>query len=180
MKRITFIFLISVLLTSCSSVVFKNQQPKDARNLSSFPLEMQGMYTDGDKDTLIVRADGFYMQSMSDSKTEREFNLLSDSLVLRKGKKGYFLNMRDEIHWHVIHTRMDGKNLIIAMVDPEKPETNSKLANITSVQVISEENSSKPDYLIDPSVEEFEEMINAELFTKLGTFIRIKVFPDDK
>ncbi len=178
MRRLSLFLIVSFFLTSCTSIYFKNQQPKNSRNLSSFPLEMRGMYASSDLDTLIIVADGFYLASMQDTKTKNEFMALSDSLILRKGISGYFLNMKNNEYWHVFHTKIIGKHLSVKMITPDDSLAIAKLNNITSVQEVRENSSSALAYLIDPSEEEFEEMLNAGVFTNVVNFDRIVLFPD--
>jgi hypothetical protein len=101
---IPIFFWLSLLLTSCKEISFKEPQPAGVSSLKEIPSELQGKYLARDKstgekfDTLIIESWGYRIKD-KDDKDWLGKGTISDSLVIKFYQDYYFVNFRVSNQW---------------------------------------------------------------------------------
>ena len=167
MKKL-FIVILAVFLMSCSAIKFETVQPIDGDVLKAFPKTFVGEYLSEDKkDTLTVTKSNF---SIGKDKIT-----LGDSLVLKMYNEYYSLNVKDDSgFWQVCLFKKNDKNIVANFFDLDKdnPFVIKKLKEVLPVKEIK--NDKDIFYLINPTKEEFQALIDKNLFIKKEVFTKIK------
>jgi hypothetical protein len=170
--------------------MFETSVPKDVEVISQFPKELIGTYSDGKTDTLTITEKTFKY-----GKSKKSF-LIAGSLdkeesELRKLNDFYYLNLRDEgdEYWTVFPFQLSDDGLdayyiimetLIERLDTTKStkeremEVIESMNKITKVKVIEKPDSDDKNYLINPTNQELEELMQQGFFVKLGGFKRLK------
>jgi len=168
--RIWRYFLISYLiLAGCTEVYFTELQPSGKKPLKEIPPGMQGWFVDNEgTDSINVRTRGFDMTD--------ESAMLSDSIVLTKWNKYYFLNLRDNKKglWEVYLIEMINPYQIkIAFIDGDNESNIERLQSLTTVTPQEEPDGDIDYYLINPSKKEFKTLVNEGIFDSNVTYRRV-------
>ena len=188
MKTIAnFIIAASMVLTSCSTVVFKEVAPKAGNELTYFPKEIVGKYTDvKSKDTLMIGQTDFQYAN-KDAFFHLEGNLSDEKTVLKKKNDFYILNvkMEKEPDWLVIPFKYEKDKIYVyyLMIDKDtddkeelrkyRKEKLEKLRSITRVERIKDTISKNKNYRIDPTDRELDELFKNEMFVKIIEFKKL-------
>ena len=167
--------IILLILFSCKEISFKEPQPRGKKILSEVPKSLIGSYLlvdekEDSKDTLIVTSKGY--TAVSDKKE----NLLGDSLVLKKFKKYYFVNINEKPEWllRVIKQESNG-DLIYMSMETEEGKFNDLVQKLSGeVKVDSVEVNGEKLYQIDPSPKQLVRLIEKGFFKKTFRMQRIK------
>src|SRR6187549_542904 len=129
MKYLPFVLLFALL--SCKEITYKEPQPKGKKILVEIPKPLRGKYLliddNGiDKDTLYISKDRFHMRGENPDE-----GILGDSLVLKKYKGYYFLNINQRPEWalRVIKQEKNGDINVMAMDDKNFNSFLTKLGN---------------------------------------------------
>jgi len=191
MKTKFTLFILSIfVLSSCTNIMFETSVPKDVEVIPQFPKEVIGQYYDGKKDTLIITEKTF-RYGKSNKSTLIVGSLDKEESELRKLNDFYYLNLRDEgdEYWTVFPLQMTDDGLdayyiimetLIERLDTTKSseqrekEVIESMNKITKVKVIEKPNSDDKEYLINPTNQELEELMQQGFFVKLGGFKRLK------
>lgn len=87
MKKSTLLFILSVILLSCTEVIFEEPQPPGVNSISKIPKELLGKYS------FVILNEETLMEIGPDFITnEDEKSYLSDSLVVKRIGKKIFVN----------------------------------------------------------------------------------------
>ena len=185
MKRIiNLLIAASIVLTSCSTVEFKEVIPKKGKELTNFPKELIGKYIDiQNKDTLTINQTDFQY-----GKKETLFHLtgkLSDNkTILKKTNDYYILNVKtdNDKNWGIIPFKYENGKIYVyyLILDTEtkdkkeaekyKKEKLEKLNLITNVELIKD----TENYLINPTDKEMDEILNNDFFVNIMKFKKLK------
>jgi hypothetical protein len=189
MKRIINLLIVtSILLTSCSTVEFKEITPKKGNELTNFPKELIGKYTDiQNKDTLTINQTDFQY-----GKEETLFhltgNLSNDKTVLKKTNDFYILNIKSEKdkNWGIIPFKYENEKIYVyyLILDTEtkdkeeakryRTEKLERLNLITNVEPIKDTTNKIENYIINPTDKEMTEILSNDFFVKIIEFKRLK------
>lgn len=168
-----------ILFTSCKTINFETPQPKNAASLTEFPVNIQGKYKDKDKkdkDTLVITAKSFTL-GKKNSYFPNEAYINSDTVVLKKLNDYYILNLGDRKTWSVILFKQKDKTLIsyfIKIDDKNEATQLNLLKQITPFTPVKGEDGNINSYKINPTPEEFQQLIDKGMFTEMTTFKKIK------
>lgn len=167
------LLLHSLLMTACVEVQFRNAQPEAAANLLSVPDELRGTYLNKSGDTLIISEKGFYFGKAG---SELDMSLKANELELKKQGDYYFFNQKNNKYWSVVllKPQNNGKSIISSAIDATEEEQIKKLKNITAVEEVRGEDGEVDKYIVSPSAEELEQMIEQKVFQKFDKLKKIK------
>ena len=169
------IILAFTLAFSCKEISFKEQQPKGKKVLREVPKQLIGTYLliddkEGAADTLFVSANGYLVAS------DKKQNLLGDSLILKKFKGYYFVNINEKPEWLLRVLKQEENGDLIYMSMEEDEEGFNKLLKRISqeVQLDSMEVNGEKLYQIDPTPKQLVKLIETGHFKKTIRMKRMK------
>jgi hypothetical protein len=175
-KTILIISATVLLLSACTSVKFETSQPKGVPELTEFPKEVLGNYTDAEKDTLIIAKSTYKVGSKKSSFYSTD-TLSSGKITLKKYNDYYVLSRKDENAWEIVTFKSMGDNLTVYYINynsENEKEIIEKLRKIVTVKEVKNTEGKIDYYLINPTKEEFDALMNKQLFSKIVCFKRIK------
>ncbi|MEZ4907265.1 MAG: hypothetical protein R2771_06430 [Saprospiraceae bacterium] len=183
--KINFSFLIisiMILLSSCSSVLFKNPQPSNGTSIFEYPKSLQGTYIDEDEDTLFVFPTSTKYGNDSEIFSNND-TLEAGYLELRKFNDYYILNFKDSLYWDIVLVKPEGGNLKTYYIDLEQlgdenaedveQSAITKVKKYTKILRIENTSDDNHNYIINPSPKELETMIKMGIFIQMGYFKKI-------
>ena len=100
------------------------------------------------------------------------FNLEEDD-ILRKHKKTWFLNIRQDTAWAVYrldHSMKD--HIILSIIDTE--EELPIIESIIPVDVILDKKGDTLNYLLNPTLKEFKELLRQNVFSSHTDYVRFE------
>lgn len=168
MKKALYLFFF-IIFTACTEVYFTEIQPSGKKQLKEIPVSLHGWFIEKDgKDSIHISFRGFDIDD--------ESAILSDSVVLTKWKKNYFLNILDQSkgYWEVYRIRsLHMDEIELSIIDGDDEETVKKLKTYTKV---TSQNTSegKVDYfVISPSSKVFKQMVKDGIFKSSVIYSKI-------
>jgi hypothetical protein len=172
MKTSHLVAIICFAFTLSSCVQFKEAQPKQVENMMSFPNELLGKYTDSEQGTLTISEKNMTYVSKDGSK---QFNKnLGEEFILRAFNGSYVINIKENENWQVFLTKTNGKDLDVYTVSLGNDDKKlTKLQKTIKVEVKQDPDGGE-SYVINPSKEEFQLLIDQSFFSKSNYFKRIK------
>ena len=169
MKNPLMISVLLFFLAACTEVYFTESQPAGKKALKQIPDDFHGFYLDPDSnDTIQINAASFEISN--------DEGYLSDSIELKKWKKYYFLNIKEDQHgyWDVYLIRFaDNKTLEVSMIDGDDSVAINMLKTVTEVTVKEKSDGKVDYYLIEPSRKELLYMIDKGVFSSKTKYSRI-------
>jgi len=169
------IILAFTLAFSCKEISFKEPQPKGKKVLREVPKQLIGTYLliddkEGAADTLFVSVNGYLVAS------DKKQNLLGDSLILKKFKGYYFVNINEKPEWLLRVLKQEENGDLIYMSMEEDEEGFNKLLKRISqeVQLDSMEVNGEKLYQIDPTPKQLVKLIETGHFKKTIRMKRMK------
>lgn len=172
MKKLV-ISIISLLgLVACTTVRFENPQPSGAFEIKEFPQELQGLFLTDENDTLEVSL--FEFSFRNGEEIFISGNLNSEETILRKFRKMYVINLKDEGVWDAFPVKAQKNKLILYTQKTESDiqELMEDLSKTSTVKEVPDSNEEFGYYLVDPSAEDFEKLWNKKLFSDKLIFYR--------
>ena len=168
------IILALTLAFSCKEISFKEPQPTGKKVLREVPKQLRGTYLlvddkEGAADTLFVSANGYLVAS------DKKQNLLGDSLILKKFKGYYFVNINEKPEWllRVLQQEKNG-DLVYMSMEEDETEFNGLLKKISKdVRLDSLEVNGEKLYQIDPTPKQLVKLIEKGYFKKTIRMKRI-------
>jgi hypothetical protein len=178
-KRNLIYWLIGLIISSCTTIQFETAQPKDTAELTEFPAEVIGKYISQDNDTLLIFNKSFQYNESSKSGKNMVDSLLKDMTVLKQMNDYYILSIKDTSTnaWEVFTFKKSGKSIDVNyIISNEKKDDDllKEIKEITKVKEITDTAGKAPRYLLNPSKEEFQKLIDKKIFTKIFEFKGIK------
>jgi hypothetical protein len=168
MKNVLFVFFL-VFVTACTEVYFTETQPAGKKPLNEIPVSFQGWFVEKNgSDSVHVSFRGFDINDDS--------AILSDSVVLTKWKKNYFLNTLEKSkgYWEVYLIRMLNENEIeLLIIDGDDDNTVKDLEKYTTVTSQNTPEGKIDYYLISPSSKSFKGMVKDGVFKPSVIYTRI-------
>jgi hypothetical protein len=172
MKHLPFVLLFA--LVSCKEITYTEPQPKGKKMLVEIPKSLRGKYLliddNGiDKDTLYIDKDGYHIRGESVDE-----GILGDSLVLKKYKGYYFLNINQRPEWalRVIKQDKNGDINVMSMDDKNFNSFLIKLGN--EIRIDSTQEMDERLYQIDPTPKQLVGLIKKKYFSQVTRIKKIK------
>lgn len=158
------LFLIVIFAVACTEISYKEPQPRGTQALTKVPSSLHGKYL-MDKDTVSFFEDGL----RGKDKGKEEVLLLSDSIVLNKYKKYYFISYRDGNVWLLRILRKDKNGDLHFMEMDHVPDGEAQRKEFldklsAEIPVIR----SDSHFIIDPSPKELYRLIKKGYFKDDG------------
>jgi len=175
MKKNTGLFLIILLiglLSGCSEAQFRQDQPAGISGLEQFPDKLQGDFISDDGDTLIVLQTSYWLKSRKNNSFQvNNADTLSGDFILKKWKRYYVINVREDSLWTVGLLKPDKENnLTLLVLDPENDSLMKAAGQITPVSIFNFEEGNSKLYVFDPSRKAFGKLVKKGFFTPLKVF----------
>jgi hypothetical protein len=156
---------------ACSEITFKEPQPRDVKNLHTFPKALQGKYIipkdSGSTtfDTVYIDLSGYRINTPKKPGDWIDSGVLSDSLVLKQYKGFYFLNFYSDEQWIMRTFRQDKTgNVFIYEMNISDNAKMEALKEKFNPEVIKKNSSTY--YRIDPSPKSLLEFIQQHYTTQ--------------
>lgn len=165
------LLLTTLLLTSCSSIVFDKPQPVNGKSISNLSNDLLGIFFNSDNDTLTITKNTI---SFSSKTKLTVTGTLGKNLDVREYSDGFVVNLSDSVKgqlvWIAYIFKLKNDSLFISFsdIDPNKlREIADEIANITPIEYIKTEKKGNTKILLKPkNYEEFDKIINAGIFNK--------------
>ncbi len=169
------VLILFLILFGCKEISFKEPQPRGKKSLAEIPAELQGTYllsaeNESSKDTLVVSNNGYLIVS------DRKKSVLGDSLVVKKFKGYYFVNINENPEWllRVIKREKNG-DLSYMSMDVQENSFNDLLKRLSKeVRIDSIQTGTEKLYQIDPSPKELLKLISKGYFRTTMRMQKIK------
>ena len=165
---------VFIALLSCKEVTFKDPQPRGKKILKEIPEALVGSYLltdekDGATDTLIVTSKGYLVAS------DKKGGELGDSLVLKKFKGYYFVNINENPEWLLRVIKQDTNGDLFYMTMDEGLSFNEFLDKVSKeIKIDSVEVNGEKLYQIDPSPKQLIRLIEKGFFKKTLEMKKLK------
>jgi hypothetical protein len=163
--------ILFLVLLSCKEITYTEPQPKGKKTLAEIPNSLRGKYlliddNGVDKDTLYIDKNGYHIRG-----GDNDEGILGDSLVLKKYKGYYFLNINQRPEWvlRVIKQEKNGDIVVMAMDDKNFNSFLKKLGN--EIRIDSTQKKDEQLYQIDPTPKQLVGLVKKKYF---GQTTRIK------
>ncbi|MCB9361579.1 MAG: hypothetical protein H6587_11115 [Flavobacteriales bacterium] len=179
MKKFFSCISISLLLFSCTSVVFTNPQPTWVKNSTHFPEEIYGTYYTNENDTFEIGANFYKVlasnyNSLFNNNIINEF-YLSDSLLLKQLGKKYFLNAKENDNWTISLLNIKkNQSISIEYISGKREELVKNLNFISNKTYLKDENEKIETIILNPTKKEFKQLIKKKLFKETLTLKKVK------
>jgi hypothetical protein len=176
-QKYLLLALILLSISACSTVKFETSQPKDAEELNEFPPDMIGKYTSMNKDTLIINNNSFQYLEASIFGPGKVNLLKHDEVVLKKSDDNLLLSIKDSNVWEVLLIKHKGSKLTLSCIFYDKKNVNdiiNSVKAITNVTAIKDREGNIDKYMINPSKEEFQLLLDKKIFSKIMEYKMIK------
>ena len=175
MRTLVFASLF-IALISCKEITFKEPQPRGKKILKEIPDALVGSYLlknekDGETDTLFVNSKGYVIAS------DKKGGDLGDSLVLKKFKGYYFININENPEWllRVIKQESNGDLVYMVMEEDEGVSFKEFMGKVSKeIKVDSIEINGEKLYQIDPSPKQLVRLIDKGYFRKTVEMKKLK------
>ena len=179
MKKV-FIYLgLLAAISSCLPVYFEQPQPAGIEAEKIFPKKLQGVYFEEGNDITIKIDELTFEYGNEDTILNR--GQLSDSLILKKYKKYFFLNLKNDDLWSVYVVSKKNDIKLLCLTIPDLPEENQrkekkleKLGKITVVKEIPDSDGDVHGYAINPTKKELETLLREKMFVEEWTLKEIE------
>ncbi len=173
-KILLFVFSV-VFVIGCKEISFREPQPKGKKPLPEIPKKLHGIYLlkatgEDSQDTLRISGKGYFIAS------DKKESLLGDSLVLKKYKGYYFVNINENPEWlmRVIRQENNG-DLTYMSMDTEETKFKSLLKELSQeVRVDSLVVNGEKLYQIDPTPKQLIHLIEKGYFRNTFQMKKIK------
>lgn len=174
---------------SCASIVYEQSIPKEQEMISSFPQHYRGVFVDEDNDTLRILSSSFEYGSGDTAHTMMQQTLSLGEMELKEFKNYYILNIKDDsTYWSVFPMKLIADTLYVYDIDLAGLRDNIKLdisddekekklferlRHITPTKSIRNDKGELEYYLVNPSKEEFDQLLKEGLYNKTMVFKRV-------
>lgn len=190
MKKIFFLsFTILIFLSACTNVEFKSLKAlENGEQLDYFPEKIIGTYIDEANDTLIITKNSFnYFESNSSSNTYDGILKVGETELISYNHMMVLCD-KDNDSWTLFPLRFNNNILSVYFIDLEgqKEKLNhitnddereeifiNRIKKITKIEKVLDNDGTTNKYLIDPTEEEFKQLFNKRIFSKLLDFRKI-------
>jgi hypothetical protein len=179
MKKLILYLGILLTVSSCGPFIFFEQpQPASSEMENIFPKALQGIYNDDANNVPLIINELTCEYGNDTFDMWKEKGQLSDSLILKKNKSYYFLNLLEERGWYVMVISIqnfDKLEIYFIGGDDEAVavEEIEKLKNLTKVNEIFNSSGGIDHYLINPTQKELKKMLKKNMFSGKMTFTRV-------
>lgn len=184
MKKFAFIFIMTAVLSSCSTVYFDNIQPSDGTILTEIPQEIIGEWNVEDGNLLITSNSVTLIDKknkLNEKEEEKtvESYFISDSFIVKQAGKFLVFNLRVDSLWSIFIVSKTATNKI----EIYRPYINEKKILKTNLKVIEDptdsENKNEYDVITSGQVtsKQIKKIIDKNdkfIFYKKGTSKSIK------
>jgi hypothetical protein len=163
MKHTFYAIVFLVLITACGQVYFSEPNPQRGVRVKSFSEKLQGVYADSifqieiGKDSINVMGEPYKI-------TKKD--AAADEVTIRYYKSNYFVSFKDSLYYSVFMARFYDDKLAVYMLNPDERSV-EVLSRLVKVDTID---AQKDHYLISPSKQEFDALVDNEVFDVMGVF----------
>lgn len=167
MTRALLFIICLFTLTSCLEVKFTESQPNKLSGLAYFPEELAGKYINQDGDTLIIKGKYLFLANRkSKCASLFEQDSISNTILLKKWKSYYFLNLYEDDFWTVVLAeRNDAGTLTVSLIDGESDETISNINTVHTLDTLFTDEGEVIHYSLTPSHKELSKLIELGIFS---------------
>jgi hypothetical protein len=164
---LTVVLPTLLLMAGCINVKFATPQPDKGRTLKKIPKIFTGTYADTTF-TLTLSPDTLYFekQALVITRTNPDEN----EVQLRFYSPYYFAVFKDSVYYNIFMANFYDNKLAIYMINSDK-RTIALLNRVVKVDTI---NSEKGWYLIDPSLCEFDEILEWDIWEPAAVLTKTK------
>jgi hypothetical protein len=162
MKNLVYI-LILLLGSACGQVYFSEPNPQRGVRVKSISEELQGVYTDS---VFRIEISENRINVMGETYDITKKNAAADEVTIRYYKNSYFVSFKDSLYYSVFMGRFYDDKLAVYMLNPDERSV-SILSRFVQVDTID---AQKEHYLISPSKQEFDALVDNQVFDVLGVF----------
>jgi len=174
MKQLLFFLVLVFLAASCVDVKFEQAQPAGKNALKKFPKKLQGIYTDGDNDTLLTINEFSYEYEDEIISLSTDTDL-SESNILKKFGRYYLLNIEEDDLWMCFAAELQKKEkLVLYSIDGSKEETVNKLKMLTAVKESKNTDGDVDVYIVNPSRRELKKMLKEGVFSDEEVYYKVR------
>lgn len=181
MKKLNSIIILCTILTlvSCNEVHYERAMPEKGDVINTIPDKYVGSYVATnnllDIDTIVIGKNSIIIDDkvieLNDGTSDR------DTSLLKKFKKYYVLNFREQDFWYVLPIKFNNNDELIVYsvfndLSEELEDDKVQLMNAYTDVIINTKIGGN-DYLINPSDKAFNKLLKKGVYTKLFTFKRI-------
>lgn len=161
MKNFAYLIIVLLLTSACGQVYFTEPNPQRGVKLKTFPEEIQGTYADSTLQ-IVITSDSI---SIFDEKYKLTKNDEGEHEVnVRFYQNKYFASIKDSAYYSVFMGNFYDNKLAVYMLNADDRSINI-LSHFVKIDTL---NAAKEHYLINPSKNEFDAIINNELFDVVG------------
>lgn len=155
--------------------MFQTPQPTGGRSLRKFPKAIRGTYiSPEDNDTIKITKRKVVIDEV---KNKEEVASISDSLVVKKYRNYYFLNLRNDKTetWElVVMQKIGSGELKLMTIEGGDKKAIQKVRKITTVKEVRNEDGKLDAYLLSPTNAELIKMLEEDgVFEGLGTLKKV-------
>lgn len=179
MKKSAGLFLIILLIglfSGCSETQFRQDQPAGIKGLAQFPDRLRGSFLSDDGDTLTILQTSYCLKRRENNNFQfNNADTLSEGFILKKWKRHYFINAKEDSLWTVGLLKIDKENnLTLMIIDPENDSLMKAAGQITPVAIFNFEEGNSKLYVFDPSRKAFGKLVKKGLFTPFKVFHKLR------
>lgn len=165
MKPLCLLFISIFLFGACTQVVFTSSKSVGGVSLSSIPEQMHGMYTDSIL-CLNIYNDGFTFGAKQYQLTKKA--PVNNQVQIKYSNDFYFAILPYKQYYQVFMAKCADGQIAVYMLNADKYSVNI-LQRFTALESVSADSTL---YVIDPSKNEFFDLVNNEVFDVLGVYNR--------
>ncbi len=176
-----FILMMIIGLSACTGAAFENPQPFGVADILEIPEHFQGIYSNGDSDSLVVETNQISYYGLT---SPLHFSLKNGDLTLRRWGDFWVVNLRNNDFWEVFLCKDYCDSLVIgyipksaAMEGDETFEWMKKYAARRPLEPST--NDAHIDFVLNPDSAAFREMVSKGFF-KLMEALRKKSHPNTR
>lgn len=176
MRNISLSLMISMALWlgACTGVGFEQPQPAGISDLREIPVNLQGIYANGDNDSLVVSPDQIVYYGMN---PQLQFSMKTKDLVFRRWEGFWVVNIRSNKFWEVFLCKDYGDSLV-AMYIPGRyglvmEEAFDWMKQYANGRAIDPAVSGEAyEFVVNPDSATFRQMVQKGFFKVSVPFIR--------
>lgn len=162
MKKTVYVLMV-LFISACGQVYFSEPNPQHGIRIKSMSEELQGIYTDS---AFQIRIGEDWINVMGEPYNITKKNITDDQVAIRYYKNSYFVSFKDSIYYSVFMGRFYDDKLAVYMLNPDEQSV-SILSRFVPIDTID---AGKEHYLISPSKQEFDALVDNEVFDVFGVF----------
>lgn len=155
--------MVLLFFSSCGQVYFSEPNPQRGVRVKSMSEELQGVYADS---AFQIKIYEDWINVMGETYNITKKNAADDEVTIRYYKDRYFVSFKDSIYYSVYMGCFYDNKLAVYMLNPDERSVGI-LSRFVQVDTID---AGKEHYLISPSKQEFDALVDNGIFDVVGVF----------